>query len=374
MKITQDIGIRICGTGSSVPERKISNDDMATIVETNDEWIRTRTGISNRHFADKETNLSLGMEAAEKALEMAGISKEEIGVVICATITPDNIVPSQACMLQKELGLPETVFAFDICAACTGFLYAVHTARSLLCSMPEKKYALVVASEVLSRVTNFADRNTCVLFGDGAGAAVITLDENSRYAFDCGAEGNTEVLYCPKYYHDTNPFAENLPELAEQFVSMQGRAVYSFSVQALSGSIQRVAEKVGGYPDCYVCHQANARILQAAAKQLKEPMEKFFLNIGEYGNTSAASIAIALDDCVRRQRKTGTDHDAVRIRRRFELRHRIFYILIEGGFRHVPQRIYRNHFSHRQPYLPQKQCQTARNGSTAGNGANDSGC
>ena len=105
MKITQDIGIRICGTGSSVPERKISNDDMATIVETNDEWIRTRTGISNRHFADKETNLSLGMEAAEKALEMAGISKEEIGVVICATITPDNIVPSQACMLQKELSL-----------------------------------------------------------------------------------------------------------------------------------------------------------------------------------------------------------------------------------------------------------------------------
>lgn len=299
MKITQDIGIRICGTGSSVPERKISNDDMATIVETNDEWIRTRTGISNRHFADKETNLSLGMEAAEKALEMAGISKEEIGVVICATITPDNIVPSQACMLQKELGLPETVLAFDICAACTGFLYAVHTARSLLCSMPEKKYALVVASEVLSRVTNFADRNTCVLFGDGAGAAVITLDENSRYAFDCGAEGNTEVLYCPKYYHDTNPFAENLPEPAEQFVSMQGRAVYSFAVQALSGSIQRVAEKVGGYPDCYVCHQANARILQAAAKQLKEPMEKFFLNIGEYGNTSAASIAIALDDCVR---------------------------------------------------------------------------
>ena len=296
MKITQDIGIRICGTGSSVPERKISNDDMATIVETNDEWIRTRTGISNRHFADKETNLSLGMEAAEKALEMAGISKEEIGVVICATITPDNIVPSQACMLQKELGLPETVFAFDICAACTGFLYAVHTARSLLCSMPEKKYALVVASEVLSRVTNFADRNTCVLFGDGAGAAVITLDENSRYAFDCGAEGNTEVLYCPKYYHDTNPFAENLPEPAEQFVSMQGRAVYSFAVQALSGSIQRVAEKVGGYPDCYVCHQANARILQAAAKQLKEPMEKFFLNIGEYGNTSAASIPLLLHE------------------------------------------------------------------------------
>ena len=161
MNITQNIGIRICGTGSSVPAKTVTNDDMATIVETNDEWIRTRTGISERHFADQETNLSLGASAAEKALEMAGISKAEIGVVICATITPDNIVPSQACLLQKELGLPEQILAFDMCAACTGFLYAMHTARSLLCTMPEKKYALVVASEVLSRVTNFADRNTC---------------------------------------------------------------------------------------------------------------------------------------------------------------------------------------------------------------------
>lgn len=299
MNITQNIGIRICGTGSSVPTRTVTNDDMATIVETSDEWISTRTGISERHFADQETNLSLGTEAAEKAIAMAGIPREEIGVVICATITPDNIVPSQACLLQKSLGLTEQIFAFDICAACTGFLYAMHTARSLLCTMPEKKYALVVASELLSRVTNFADRNTCVLFGDGAGAAVISLDENSRYAFDCGADGNTEVLYCPKSYHNTNPFAASLPEQPEQQVKMEGRAVYSFAVQALSGSIRRVADQVGGYPEHYICHQANARILQAAAKQLKEPMEKFFLDIAKYGNTSAASIAIALDDCVR---------------------------------------------------------------------------
>ena len=189
MNITPNIGIRICGTGSSVPAKTVTNDDMATIVETSDEWISTRTGIRKRHFADGETNLSLGAEAAERALEMAGISREEIGAVICATITPDHIVPSQACLLQKKLGLPEQILAFDICAACTGFLYSLHTARSLLCTMPEKKYALVVASELLSRVTNFADRNTCVLFGDGAGAAVIALDENSRYAFDCGAQG-----------------------------------------------------------------------------------------------------------------------------------------------------------------------------------------
>ena len=299
MNITQNIGIRICGTGSSVPTRTVTNDDMATIVETSDEWISTRTGISERHFADQETNLSLGTEAAEKAIAMAGIPREEIGVVICATITPDNIVPSQACLLQKSLGLTEQIFAFDICAACTGFLYAMHTARSLLCTMPEKKYALVVASELLSRVTNFADRNTCVLFGDGAGAAVITLDENSRYAFDCGADGNTEVLCCAKFYHNNNPCAASLPVHPEQQLKMEGRAVYSFAVQALSGSIRRVADQVGGYPEHYICHQANARILQAAAKQLKEPMEKFFLDIAKYGNTSAASIAIALDDCVR---------------------------------------------------------------------------
>ena len=165
--------------------------------------------------------------------------------------------------------------------------------------MPEKKYALVVASELLSRVTNFADRNPCVLFGDGAGAAVIALDENSRYAFDCGAQGDTEVLYCPKSYPNTNPFAESQSEQPVQQVHMEGRAVYSFAVHALSGCISRVSEAAGGFPQHYVCHQANARILQAAAKQLGEPMDKFFLDIADYGNTSAASIAIALDDCVR---------------------------------------------------------------------------
>ena len=299
MNITPNIGIRICGTGSSVPAKTVTNDDMATIVETSDEWISTRTGIRKRHFADGETNLSLGAEAAERALEMAGISREEIGAVICATITPDHIVPSQACLLQKKLGLPEQILAFDICAACTGFLYSLHTARSLLCTMPEKKYALVVASELLSRVTNFADRNTWVLFGDGAGAAVIALDENSRYAFDCGAQGDTEVLYCPKSYPNTNPFAESQSEQPVQQVHMEGRDVYSFAVHALSGCISRASEAAGGFPQHYVCHQANARILQAAAKQLGEPMDKFFLDIADYGNTSAASIAIALDDCVR---------------------------------------------------------------------------
>ncbi|MFR0950560.1 MAG: hypothetical protein ACLSFT_08550 [Ruminococcus callidus] len=158
------------------------------------------------------------MEAAEKALKWLASQRRNRRSHLCHHYA-GQYRPVAGVHAAKGAGTAGNGVCLDICAACTGFLYAVHTARSLLCSMPEKKYALVVASEVLSRVTNFADRNTCVLFGDGAGAAVITLDENSRYAFDCGAEGNTEVLYCPKYYHDTNPFAENLPEPAEQFVS-----------------------------------------------------------------------------------------------------------------------------------------------------------
>lgn len=295
----EHMGIRLCGTGSCVPAQTVTNDDMAKIVDTNDTWIRTRTGIENRHFADGETNLTITRKAAEQAIAMAGIAPSEIGVVVSATITGDTLVPSLACLLQRDLGLPETVFAFDVGAACTGFLFALHTARSLLCTMPEKKYALVTGSELLSRITNFADRNTCVLFGDGAGAAVICLNPETAYYFDCGAQGNTEVLYCPRNYELPNPFAQNPSEPEQQQVHMEGRAVYTFAVQSIAGSIRRTAEQAGGFPDHYICHQANARIIQTAAKQLKEPLEKFFLDIEKYGNTSAASIPLALDDCVR---------------------------------------------------------------------------
>ena len=214
----EHMGIRLCGTGSCVPAQTVTNDDMAKIVDTNDTWIRTRTGIENRHFADGETNLTITRKAAEQAIAMAGIAPSEIGVVVSATITGDTLVPSLACLLQRDLGLPETVFAFDVGAACTGFLFALHTARSLLCTMPEKKYALVTGSELLSRITNFADRNTCVLFGDGAGAAVICLDPETAYYFDCGAQGNTEVLYCPRNYELPNPFAKNPSEPEQQQV------------------------------------------------------------------------------------------------------------------------------------------------------------
>ena len=280
---------------------------MATIVETNDEWIRTRTGISNRHFADKETNLSLGMEAAEKALEMAGISKEEIGVVICATITPDNIVPSQACMLQKELGLPETVFAFDICAACTGFLYAVHTARSLLCSMPEKKYALVVASEVLSRVTNFADRNTCVLFGDGAGAAVLQAStgeegEGSVLATDIGSDGSLhDLLQIPGGGSRCPTTAENAHERLAT-LAMRGNETFRHAVTRMKASAASVIERAGLTADdiqLIIPHQANLRIINAVAQRLSIPEDKVFVNIEKYGNTSAAAVAIAFDEARR---------------------------------------------------------------------------
>lgn len=295
----QEIGIRLLGTGSCVPSQVVTNADMEGIVETSDEWIRTRTGIEQRHIADGETNLALTKTAAERAMAMAGIDPKEIGVVICATMTGETMVPSLACLLQRECGLSEHVFAFDMSAACTGFLYALHTARALLCAMPEKKYALVTGSELLSRITDFSDRNTCVLFGDGAGAAVLELDENTAYYFDGGAKGDDQVLYCPRNYTLPNPFSHADAEPKQQKVSMEGRAVYTFAVQALTGSILRTAEQAGGLPDKYICHQANARIIQTAAKQLKEPMEKFFMNIDHCGNTSAASIPIALDECVR---------------------------------------------------------------------------
>ena len=292
-------GLQLIATGGAIPGRTVTNEDLSRMVDTSDEWITSRTGIRTRHWCtEDESAATLAISAAKQALARSGLAPAQIGCCICATLSAPDATPSVACQVQAALGLPEDRPALDVNAACSGFLYGIAVAQGLLTTLGGQ-YALVIGCEALSRLMDPTDRSTCVLFGDGAGAAVITLDENSRYAFDCGADGNTEVLYCPKFYHNTNPFAASLPEQPEQQVKMEGRAVYSFAVQALSGSIRRVADQVGGYPEHYICHQANARILQAAAKQLKEPMEKFFLDIAKYGNTSAASIAIALDDCVR---------------------------------------------------------------------------
>ena len=215
-------GIKIRGTGRCVPEHIVTNDDMAKIVETNDEWITTRTGIQHRHHCTTESHTFLCVNAAKSALEKAGVTPDEIGACIVATVTGDNIVPSAACMLQKELGLPEDIPCFDLNAACTGFLFALHTMECLLNASP-RKFGLVVGAEVLSRTINWADRGTCILFGDGAGAAVVECREGwPSISAVMGSRGDDELLRLPGI------------ETGERgFISMEGTKVFKFAVEAV---------------------------------------------------------------------------------------------------------------------------------------------
>ncbi len=275
-------GLKIVSTGSCHPQNAVSNDKLSETVDTSDEWISTRTGIRQRYFSEGETNVDLASNAAKQALERAGISVEEIGACVVATFTPDNLTPSVACMVQNRLGLPKDAFCFDINAACSGFIYALNVARGIL-MQGGKKYALVIGSEVISRVLDFADRSTCVLFGDGAGAAVVTLSENSAYEFTCGADGNDAILNCK----------------TSGGLQMDGREVFKFAVGIIPECINTLLEKSQlalDDIDYVVCHQANERIISHVVKKMKAPSEKFFMNLQKYGNTSAASIPLALDE------------------------------------------------------------------------------
>lgn len=277
-------GIKIKGTGRSLPERVLTNDELSRMVDTSDEWITTRTGIRERHICKEETHAGLCAAAARAALERAGVLPEQIGVCIVATMTPDTLIPSAACTLQKALGLPLDMVGFDVNAACTGFLYALHTAECLLAAAP-RKFGLVVGADVFSRVVDWADRGTCILFGDGAGAAVVEwrADQPSIGAV-LGSAGNDELLRCP---------------LRDGFLSMEGQRVFKFALEAVPWCIDRVLERKGLAAedvDFFVFHQANARIIDLAAKKYRIPPEKYCKNIRQYGNTSAASIPIVLSE------------------------------------------------------------------------------
>ena len=284
-------GIRVLGTGRHIPSRCVTNDDMAQIVETSDQWIQERTGICRRHFCGEgEGNTSNAFAAARLAMERAGVGPEDIGICVAATFTADHGTPSLACELHHLLGLPESAPSFDVNAACTGFLHALEAARCYLAAGdPSAPCALVEGSEVLSRVTDFTDRSTCVLFGDGAGAAVIRLDDTVPQATVLGARGDDQVLRCPGIGQE------------KAYIYMDGKAVFRFAVDAFPKSIHAVLDKAGltlEDVDHIVCHQANARIIDFVIRKLKAPEEKFYKNIQEYGNTSAASIPIALDEMV----------------------------------------------------------------------------
>lgn len=279
-------GLRICATGRALPRQIVTNDALSRRVDTSDAWIASRTGIRERRFCcGEETAASLAADAARLALERAGADPGQLCACITATVTPDYASPSVSCLVQQRLGLPEELACFDLSAGCTGFIYALQAARGLLLQ-DARPYALVIGAEQLSRITDFTDRNTCVLFGDGAGAAVVTLDQ-VPYAWHPGQPGRR------------GPAVDRRPRPAHPVIHMDGQAVFRFAVEALPRCVRTLLEQSalrGEEIDWFVPHQANARIVSAAARRLGLPLERFYQNMDRYGNTSAASIPIALDE------------------------------------------------------------------------------
>jgi len=294
----------IKGTGSYTPANIKTNDDLAKIVDTSDEWIFTRTGIRERRIADDQENASdLGAKAAANALESAGLETQDIDLVIVATITPDMPFPSTACLIQTKLGIPNAV-CMDIEAACSGFLYIMEVASSLLQS-GRYRNALIVGTEKLSSILDWEDRTTCVLFGDGAGAAVLSLSDEPNVGvidFKLGADGaNGDVLYMPGG-GCANPATPGSIDDRLHFLKMRGREVFKLAVKVMEQAATEILEQNGLESDqlaCVIPHQANLRIIELLSSRLKIPMDRFFLNLDKYGNTSAASIPIALDEAYR---------------------------------------------------------------------------
>ena len=287
---------RILGTGSYLPPRVMSNDDFAKRLETSDAWIRERTGIRERHIADEsQTSSDLALQAARRALEAAGVAASELDLVIVATSTPDYVFPSTACLLQAKLGVKGSA-AFDVQAVCSGFVYALATADSFIRSGNHKK-ALVVGAEVFSRILDWNDRGTCVLFGDGAGAVVLgASDKPGIHASVLRADGSHAGML-------SVPGNINRGAIAgSPFLQMDGQAVFKFAVRVLEESARETAAKAGvslGEVDWLIPHQANVRILEAVARKLELPREKLVVTVDHHGNTSAASVPLALDEYVR---------------------------------------------------------------------------
>ena len=292
---------RISGTGSYLPERRLTNHDLAAQlaergVETSHEWIVERTGIEARHFADAETFTSdLALQASLKAIEAAGVTPQDIDLIIVATSTPDMVFPSTACILQNKLGANGGA-AFDVQAVCSGFVYALTVADSMIRSGAAKR-ALVVGAEVFSRLLDFNDRTTCVLFGDGAGAVVLEAsDEPGILATDLHADGRHVGILC------VPGNVSGGEVLGSPMLTMDGQAVFKLAVNVLEKAAHAVLEKAGKTEadiDWLVPHQANIRIMQSTAKKLKLSMDKVIVTVHQHGNTSAASIPLALDQGVR---------------------------------------------------------------------------
>ncbi len=297
------MGIKILGTGSYVPEQTLRNDDISKFLDTNDEWITSRTGISERRISGWEPTWYIGVEASKRAIVASGIDPAEIGLVIDTTITSDFHTPSVASIIQDEVGAKDAA-AFDLNAACTGFVYALETARRFLETDDGLKYALVVASENLSRITNYEDRSSCILFGDGAAAAVIEKSDSLFSAY-LGSDGSgsraiyARSVYPAERFRIVNGFEDGYTNKRKHQLTQDGQKVYRFAVSALPKAFKIAADKIGITAediDWFVPHQANLRIIETAAKHLGVSLDKFILTLDHYGNTSSASIPMALDE------------------------------------------------------------------------------
>ena len=293
----------IIGCGSFVPEKTLTNEDLSKMADTSDEWITTRTGIKTRHIASpQETTALLATEAAKQALKMAKLDPKDLDMICLATITPEMVFPSTACFVQANIGAVNA-WAFDIAAACSGFVYALSIAQQFIES-GKYKNALVIGAETLTKITNWKDRGSCILFGDGAGAVVLERNTDGKgilYSTMSSDGANWEFLSC-QAYGSKYPSSCELEDPNLKFMSIQGRDVYQQAVRRIVESVNHCLEKCNMTMDdlsMLISHQMNARIIESAAKRLKIPDEKIFLNIAEYGNTSSASVPIAFNECYR---------------------------------------------------------------------------
>jgi len=290
----------IISTGAYLPSRVLTNKDLEHMVETTDEWIMSRTGIRERRIAaDDEFTSDMGAKAAQQALELGGINPQDIDLIIVATCTSDTVFPSTACYIQNKIGASRAA-AFDVQAACSGFLYALVTADQFIAAGVYKT-VLVIGAEKLSSIVNWKDRNTCVLFGDGAGAVILQHREGSRglLAFDLGADGaQTSILSVPASGCRI-PITPEVIDQRLQYLQMSGKEVFKYAVTAMNRSAEECLEKAGVKPDqvrWFIPHQANFRIVDAVAQRMNVGMEHFVMNLDRYGNTSAACMPIALHE------------------------------------------------------------------------------
>jgi len=298
--------VGIIGTGKYVPERILTNQQLEQMVETNDEWIVTRTGIKERRMAAAtEATSDLAFEAAKRAIEAAGLTAEDIDLIIVSTITPDMFFPSTACLLQTKLGASKAA-AFDLSAACSGFIYGLATASNMIAT-GMYKHVLVVGAETLSRITDYTDRNTCILFGDGAGAVVLGQVEEGRgfRSFELGADGSGGELLKVSGGGSRMPSSEQSISEKQHYIHMAGNDVFKFAVRIMGSAAEDALAKAGLAKedvDLLIPHQANIRIIQSALNRLNLPEEKAMINLDKYGNMSAASIPVALAEAVEQNR------------------------------------------------------------------------